>query len=353
MDKETSRIIKRTGIFVVSATLILIVLLGIVISKQRLFVKKHSFFTVLNDTYGLDESVTVNFKGQVIGRVQDFAFNQANDIEVTFFIYDDFMDRVTEGSVISKSVHSLTGKGTLEFFTGIPGAGLLEEDSLIPSSDMEEGKRIFSERRIRMRGDPVTMMLNDISDFFDNLKRDDNIDQGSLFRLIYNTAQSMETLDQTLSYFNEIVISLRSENYQDNGVLMRLIGNLAELTEEFKVTNSLIAANMIEMNTLLANYSQPEGLLKKMIDPSEELFIEPLGESLKMLNENMKQLRELLDFISSQKPEISILMSESIKSLSEMQKTLEGVNNHPLIRGGIQQEAAPVTGERIRPLDTE
>ncbi len=353
MDKDYTRIFRRTGIFVVFTLLVLLVFLGIIVNRQKLFVRRHSYFTILEDAVGLTVSAPVIFKGHEIGKVRQFYFNEDNDIEVRFFIYNEFIEMIVVNSAITKNHNPITGRSNLEFLKGSAGGEVIEEFSLIPSLYMEKGKRLLAERKISSRGDPVGNLMRDVADFVANLNMDDNYDQGSFFRMLYHLAYAVENLNHSMENLNTLIVALQDDHNQDSGVLLRVLVNIADLTEEVQVSNSLLAANMAELNQFLKNYGQPDGLLQRMIDPTEEVFIQPLEKSIDMLNTNLEEMHRILEFLYIKTPELSVLMSESRRSLSDLRKAMEGLRHNPLIRGGIREEAEPAPGQRIRPQEIE
>lgn len=353
MDKELKKIYRRTGLFVFAAVLILILLLLFIAQEQRTFARKYSFYTVLEDAVGLDKTTSIRFKGTEIGRVRDFTFNEERNVETHFHIYSEYRDLMVRHSAISKSVPPLGGRATLDFLMGPLDGDLAEEHSLIPSLDMPEGRDLLARRKVRTRGDQISSLVANLGTFVENLNRDDNFDQGSVFRMLYHLAFAAENLNNTLENMNSLAEDLQKDNYEAHGALFRLTVNLADLTEEFRVSNSLLAKNLMNLNDMIINYSQPDDLLTRMIDPGGENIMKPLNEGLESLAESMKEINQMTKFLQNQSPEIAILMSETRTTLSELQKTLQGINNNPLIRRGIIREELPGSGERVRPMEAE
>lgn len=350
MDQELKATFRKTGFFVIIAALILIVFVAVIVSKQRLFVKKHIYYTTLEDAVGLSVSSTVVFKGYDIGRIMNYSFDQNNNILVRFFIYNDFHYLIVENSAVAKNYNPITARANLELLKGPSGGDILPELSMIPSLDMEEGRRLLADRKIRaLRSDPVSRIMANVDDFIANLTRDDNYDQGSFFRMVFHLAEAAENMNESLTHFNSLILALQDDNNAEEGVLLRLLVNLADLAEDVRVSNSLLAENMLELNKVLVEYGDPDGLLLRMIDPTEEIFVKPLRKSMETLNSNLEDIQEILGFIKSTTPEISLLMIQSRKSLSDVQKTLQGIMNNPLIRGGIEDETIPSSGQRVRP----
>ncbi len=353
MDKDLKIIYRKTGIFVFAAILILVSFILFIAQQQRIFARKYQYYTVLEDSIGLDKASPIVFKGTEIGRIRDFTFNEERNVEVHFHIYHEFRDLIVAYSAITKNVNPLSGRASLDFLMGPLDGELKEERSLIPSLDMEEGKTLLTQRRVRTRPDQISTILSNLGQFAENLNRDDNYHEGSFFRMIYHLAYVAENLNSSLINFNDIMVSLQHDHYSSEGALFRLTVNLANLAEDMRISNSLLAQNLINIDKLIENYSQPDDLIIKMLDPSEEKIINPLIKSLQELAQSMENITQMTEYFNHQTPELSILMSETNKTLSELQKTLQGINNNPLIRGGIKQPVQPAPGERIRLMEGE
>ncbi len=353
MDRQLKKVYRRTGLFVFAAILIMLFLVLFIAQEQRTFSRKFSFYTVLEDAIGLDKTTSIRFKGTEIGRVRSFSFDEQRNVETHFHIYSEYRDLVVEHSAITKSVPPLGGRATLDFLMGPLDGDLAGEHTLIPSLDMPEGRDLLARRKVRTRGDQVSSLMANLGKFVENLNRDDNYDQGSVFRMLYHLAFVTENLNHTLVNMNSIMEDLQKDNNEAHGALFRLTVNLADLTEEFRVSNSLLAQNLMNLNSLIVNYSQPDDILTRMVDPSGENIMKPLNEGLTSLAESIKEINEMTRFLHNQSPEIAILMSETQSTLSELQKTLQGINNNPLIRGGIKREELPGAGERFRPMEAE
>jgi len=146
---------------------------------------------------------------------------------------------------------------------------------------------------------------------------------------------------------------LQKDNQEADGALFRFFVNAADLTEDIRISNSLLAQNLMDINDMINNYSQPEDLVTKMIDPTGENIMKPLNQNLQTMEKNLNDINKLIEFFHYQTPEIAVLMSETKNTLSELQKTLQGINNNPLLRGGIRRDELPISGERIRPMEVE
>ncbi|MCB5230863.1 MAG: MlaD family protein [Candidatus Cloacimonas sp.] len=348
MDQKTKRTYRVTGFFVLVASISLLLLVIFIAFKQNAFTKKITYYTTLDNVVGITTSSPIIFKGYEIGRIKNYKLNKNNEIEVEFIVFQEFAHLMIEDSVLDKNVHPITGRGTLEFVMNRSSDKLIAEKSFVLSSDSNQGRKALQANQEHGSSEPISSLINKLERFVSNLGRDDNYDEGSFFRMIYNMAEVAEGLDKGIENLNRILISLQTEETKDDGVLFRTLNNFADLAEEMKITNSLLANNLVKLNSLLENYEHPEGLLSKMLDPTGMDIIQPLSESLLLLQKSLREISELMEFANDHAPELLLLMSESKKTLNEIQKTVEGINSNPLIRGGITKPDTPVPGSKIR-----
>ncbi|MBN1948503.1 MAG: MCE family protein [Candidatus Cloacimonetes bacterium] len=322
---------KIVGIFFFGALIILLGGIVLVALSQKMLVKKYSFQTRFQDAGGISQTTNLYFKGFEIGRIKKFRLNQDNLIDVELVVYEDYREKIIAQSAINKSSNPITGRGSLEFLQGPPGGELLPEDSYIPSLDMPEGKQLLLENKIVRSGDVISSILKNIDDILSNLKKDNNPDQGAIFRILFNLANATETLNSDLLTLQDLMVNLDNRVEQTT---VRLDDALSETT------------------TLIRNYQDPAGLAVNLIDPGKTELIQPLHNVLLKLDDNLAELHGLLLFLNQESPEISGVLYESRSSLQTVQKTLQGINNHPLIRRGISRDSRDINRNiKIRPED--
>lgn len=312
--KHTDKIV---GIFFFVAILVLLISFFVIAISQKLFIKKYVFNTKFIDAVGISESTSLNFKGFEIGRIKTFTLNKDNYIDVEIIVFEDFRNKIVSNSAINKTSNPITGKSNLEFLQGPDLSDILPEGSYIPSLNMPEGQRLLIEKKIIKSGDVLSSVLQNIDDILYNLNQDNNQDEGALFRMLYNLANSSENLNKDLIELKDLIIVLKNQ--------------IQTTTDQL---NNTLAATEQMVN----NYKNPDGIVVKMIDPTEKNLIQPLNQSIQKVNESLTEINKLLIFLNTESTEISDILYESKNSLKTVQKTLQGINNNPLIRGGIQKE---------------
>jgi len=342
--KHTDKIV---GIFFLVAVVALIFTLVVVAVSKRIFDRKYYFTTQFVDATGLSSSTKLYFKGYEIGKLKKYSLNINNQIDAELVVYKEFRNKIVENSAIFKATNPVTSRSTMEFLQGPDWSKVLAEGEYIPSLDTEEGKRLLKEGFVKKSGDMMESVLKNVDQLLYNLTQDENPDQGALFRMVYNLANMTDKMDVSLENVNAILASLQKDNNPEDGAMFRILSNVADLTEDFKGT----AAQLDEM---LANYKNPDGLVVKMIDPDKENLIYPMRDMLLSLNENLVSMNKILEFMYMQMPEFADILAKSKVSLQTAQKTLEALNNNPFLRGGIKEEApTQQKNTKIRLMDLD
>lgn len=349
--KYTNRIV---GVFMLVALGLLVGSLILITIQQKVFVKKYVFKARFLDAEGLSTSTPIRFKGYEIGRITQFRLNEENTIDADFSVVEEYRTKIVENSALNKAKNPISGASTIELLQGPDPQKILPEGGLIPSIEIPEGRRLLDEGLVTKTGDVISSMLVNIDLLLYNLNRDNNEKAGALFRALVNLADASEKLDRTIEQITLTFDRLNKDNNPQDGSVFRTLTNVADLTEQLKTTTTLINRTLVKTDTVLTAYSNPDGLVVKLVDPKGENFIKPINETLNNLNNSITELGKLLAYLNDQQPELTGVIDEGKATLSTAQKTLEGINNNPLIRGGIRWEnEKEIQGSKIRPKHTK
>ncbi|MCA0445654.1 MAG: MlaD family protein [Bacteroidetes bacterium] len=349
--KYTNKIV---GVFMLVALGLLIGSLILITIQQKVFVKKYVFKARFLDAEGLSTSTPIRFKGYEIGRITQFRLNEENTIDADFTVVEEYRTKIVENSALNKAKNPISGASTIELLQGPDPQKILPEGGLIPSIEIPEGRRLVDEGLVIKTGDVISSMLVNTDRLLENLNRDNNEKSGALFRALVNLADASEKLDKTMDQISVTFDKFNRDGNPQDGAIFRALKNMADLTEQLQTTTALINKSLIKSDTLMSAYANPNGLVVKLADPKGENFIKPINETLKNLNYSLTEMGKMLVFLNEQQPELSGVISEGKQTLSTAQKTLEGINNNPLIRGGIQSESEKeIQGSKLRPKHTK
>jgi len=346
--KYTERIV---GTFVIAAVAIVMIVAGLVAINNKVFEKKYIFNTRFSDAIGLNSTTPISFKGYQIGRIRKFELNTENYIDVEFEIYEEFRNRITTKALLNKSKSLLGGATTIELIKSAePDGQPIEETGYIPSLDTPEGKIFARKNNIKLSGDALASMMSNLDNLLYKLNQDNNSEDGAIFRMLVNLADASKELKEVLASTDKTLAELRGVKSSKNSTLASVVGNANTITENLEETTAQLTKTLARTDSVLQAYQNPNGLVPRMLDPEGKTIVEPLSKSLVKLFESLEKLNGLLEFVDSQSPDISIIMDETRQALKQTRRTMQGLSNNPLLRGGIpseQGEQEP-NGEKIR-----
>jgi phospholipid/cholesterol/gamma-HCH transport system substrate-binding protein len=187
-----------------------------------------------------------------------------------------------------------------------------------------------------------------------NLTQDNNPDKGAMFRMLYNLANATGNLNKSLMELNTLMAKLGKDNNPEDGAMFRALTNLADLTEDFRKTDEKINHLLNSTTELTDAYKDPNGLALKLADPTGENFVEPMHEAITKINTSLNEINKILVYLNSQTPIISSILIQGDQTLRSSQKTIEGINNNPLIRGGVSKDkTANPSPRKARPTEVK
>lgn len=303
---------KIVGVFVLLSFVLLIGSLFLIAFNQKLFKKKYTFYTRFNDAIGLSRNEDIMFKGFKIGKVKDITLNKENLVDVEFYIFENFIDRITENSVINKASNPITGS-TIVFTPNKKTNRIADEYSFIPSLNSEMGQYLLALNQVEKKADSISNIITNIEVFLTSLNSDHNAGDNSIARILVNAADIVESIKYELKTIDKILSNV---------------------------------------NQLSHNMKNPDGLVQRMIDPEGDYMFNSLKTSLNSLVIIMEDLSKFSNFINTQSSQIETLLLEGKETMVEAQDVIEGIKNNPLIKYGIQEKKEQdVVTESIRDRD--
>lgn len=322
------------GIFIATAFLIVVILVGLIIVDKKIFQKKYSFKTKFNDAVGLSTTTPIYFKGYRIGSVKEFYLNEFNEIETIVEIHEEFRNKIIQESALNKLVNPITSISSIEYLEGPNPTKLLQENGFIPSLDLPEGKLLLTQKKVKRSGDVVSSVIANIDEFFTNLNLDDNSGEGAVFRALVNLADLSEKMNSLTDNVVNFLGKLEKDKNYNDGAFFRALNNAADISEKLQDITVKLDYTLSLADTLLLNYKTPDGLAVKLIDPDGTQIFKPMEEVLKTSNQTLTEVSEFIKYINSKSDEFSSLAVSLQIVLRETQKTLETLNNNPIINFG-------------------
>lgn len=327
--------------FVVLPILLLITVAVFVALRQNLFEKRYSYYTNLKNAVGVSSQTPLLYKGFEIGRVKEYNLLESGNIRVDFYVLKKYNKHMVKQSVIQRILNPITSKTTLEYVCDATSEDWITAGSYIPSSDFEDGKQAL--KRIAPDTlDPISGIIDNVYNLTSELNRDNNPDKGALARILFNVANStgemqslMQSLDITLAELSVLASKLNQDHNPQDGAVFRILSNAADITDSLNHQMGTIGSLLASADKMAANYSDPDSLIVRLIDPTGQNLIKPLSATLYALSKNLAATLGLLQNLDSESPQLGILLNNLNETMGNAKQTLEALNNNPILRGGI------------------
>jgi hypothetical protein len=372
--------------FVVLGILLLIGFSALVLIKNKTLTDRTYYQTVLDNASGLSSKPPIYFKGFEIGRIDDFELeSETNNILVRFYIYENYTDKIVKYAVISRIESLILGTGS-QYEILLPRQGLiarpepLREGALIPFITSELGQAYAKEGQITVKADSIESVLTSANNLLINLQKESDSEAGEIFIMVNKISQIADSFlvmaqqaedGQLVSEVKntikdlQAVIDTSSDTVENASKITDSILAVVQQVEadqlgpEIKktvialqvliaTTDSTIlkADNAISnVNAFLENADEiamhANNMIGKYEDPADiinRVTNNKLPEVIDKVDVNLIYLQGILKEVHSQREQLAIAIVSFNKTLSALDKTLEGFNNNPLLKDGIEPE---------------
>ena len=319
---------KIVGVFIILAIGILIFVIFMLGSSQRWFSRDYFFRTYFDSGAGLSQNMAVQYKGFTIGHVKSIELvKTGNDdrVEVGFTIFDTYIDRVRQGSLVEVQVSPVGLGNTFLFHPGL-GKDLIDEGEIIPTVNSDEGKRLVAAGLVHLPegGDSI--------------------------------GQLIATLNTLLSDIQEALAgSDRTELGQIIGGVNSLIEGLQPLPDDIdgilNMINAQVDSILDDVKKLINKLSDPDGTVMAILDSDREVYT-GLVSLIDSVSGILRSLDKTVEHIPPLMPEIGTLLTEVHVVLQSVQDLLVSLANNPLLKGGVpERKETPAGGTRPRDIE--
>jgi phospholipid/cholesterol/gamma-HCH transport system substrate-binding protein len=291
------------GFFVVVALASLVVVIFMLGSRQRWFSRDYVYKTYVSSASGLSENMSVLLKGIQVGNVKSIRLTQDDRVEVIFMIFDQYNDRVKEGSLIQILISPIGLGNQFVFHPGL-GTKQLDENDLVPSSKSEEGRALIERGLgfIPSQSDTIAIMMD----------------------------KANTILDGIITALDELNLAIKGD---DDSVLGRTLNNVEKTTYG-------LPAEVAEIQKITGDISAITGKLAG--DEGVSLLLDGTGNILADLEASVHSLSGILGdvklttaYLPREMPQIINLLTEARKALQTAEEVLIALRNNPLLRNGI------------------
>ena len=103
-----------------------------------------------------------------------------------------------------------------------------------------------------------------------------------------------------------------------------------EIDELLANTNKLVA----QLESVVTSYQDPAAIVDQVSNGQVPVILDNVNESLVII-------RGMIDEVHAERMQLMVTINTILKVLNKMDKTLQGVNNNPLLKDGIEQTPPP------------
>ena len=312
------------GVLVILALAILVVVVFMLGRSQRWFVRDYQYKTYFNSASGLSPNMAIQYKGFTIGHVKKIMLAEDDRVEVIFTIFEEHNHRVKEGTIVELQASPIGLGNSFIFYPGL-GKGDIVEGSVIPEINSPQAKLLIAQGLVNKpeSGDSIGNIINQVNMLLEtinvSLAGSDGADELALGQILGNVEMATAGLDGLVQSLND--------------QLNPILGNLEVLTGDLSKQISPILANL---ETLTDQLAEPSGTIMSILD-SEGPIYSDIVELLNSLTSIIDNLENILVFIPTKLPQISILLSDLHGTLTEAEKLLVALTNNPLLKGGVPE----------------
>ncbi|MDR0313500.1 MAG: MlaD family protein [Treponema sp.] len=323
---------KIVGVFIIIAlasVAFLIIMLG---RSQRWFSRDVHFRTEFVSANGLSRNMPVLYKGFTIGNVISFRLNDFDQVEAIFTIFEEYLDRVKEGSIVELIVSPIGLGNQFHFYAG-RGDALLEDGDFIPRAGSSMAQNFISHNMadVPSNDDSISVLISRVNSLVAELDEalgagTDSTEIGQIVRSLRHTVAGVETLPDTINRtVDDVMVNVDELVAMVDGALTMVNGVLAAV-------NPVIS----DINTITSMAADPDGTVAALLGTDGDIYV-GLTRSLDSLAGIIEELEKTAAFIPRQLPQIAGLITDLRTALITAEDVLVALTNNPLLRNGIPE----------------
>lgn len=339
-------------------------------SRQRWFARDYYYLSRFPSGAGVPVGTPLLLKGFQIGRIHQVSLTADNEADVVFIVYDTYVDKVRENSLL-ELVTSPIGLGSQLLFHPGKSASLAAERSFVPSYDTPEGRALADAGLVERppKDDTITRLVSNVNPLIENVNAtvvqlEKTLVQVNAALAGTGTGPVAEALSEAagaVAGVNELVGGVNSVVSRTGPRVDRIVadveaslpGILAQVeavAAEAKSAAESVAAIGANLEATTAAMRDPTGLIPKLLDPkgSIKTFLDDGDRLFNRVDSSLAQVEAALGnlagttaTLSAQMPRIAATLEEARTAIVKAQDVMEGLKNNPLLRGGIPERVEP------------
>jgi phospholipid/cholesterol/gamma-HCH transport system substrate-binding protein len=325
---------RLVGLLIIIALAVLAAVIILLGSSQRWFAKNYQFTTYFDSAAGLSKNMAVQYKGFTIGRIKSFDLTPDDRVEVFFYIFDTYISRVRQGSLVDISVSPVGLGNQFLFYAGL-GSELIAEGELIPAVSSLEGQDALKRGMafLPKHDDSISVILSQVNSVLENVDNlTKNLNEVLAGSSDTSLGRTMGNIETATGGFAEIPPMLR--------------GTLADVDRIMESTQPILA----NLKTVSEDLSDPDGTVAQVLDAEGPVYTN-LASTLESVAGAMKSLEKTAAYVPAQLPQITVLITEVQDVLNSVEDVLTAILNNPLLRNGVGKRVQnQPTGTNMRDI---
>ncbi|AOT08588.1 MlaD family protein [Pseudoalteromonas luteoviolacea] len=330
--KKTNNIVL---VFGVAGILMLVIMTAMILVNNHTFADKAYYRTVLQDASGLSALPAIYFKGLKVGRIEGFRLDhKTNLIEVELWVFREYQNKVVKYAVLAGEQHPIFDDvTTFELILPDPSSVIeyeqLAPNSYIPHINSELGKSYVNKGVIAQKGDDIESILASINQLLQNFQKEDNPEAGAIFRVLDRVAK----ISDNLMVVSEEVKSsdLLPDAERTLAQSQQVLEQMPKVLEQINTTLLTTERLMGQAGSTLHNYAEPAKIIGDVTNRQLPIVLNNLNESLTVMQIMLKE-------VHSEREQFAIAIHSMQQVLDKMDKTLQALNNHPMLKDGIEKQ---------------
>ena len=316
--KYADQIVGALSIIAIAA---LIFLSFLIVSTQKWFVKKHNYYFKVSSANSVNEGMALQYKGFGIGKVKKISLEDDDNVVVHFYVLDEYIERITKGSIVELSVSPIGLGSSLVFYPGTSST-IIEDGSYIPEKSSPEAKELIKNGMVLIpeQNDTLNTIIASATSLVNHLDE--------LVQEITQLVAGNENipLAKTINEINTILRQVSAFLSGDESV------PAAAIINDLDSTIDSLNAILDDIGNLT---NDPQGLIPKLLESEEnkgtfdELFVS-LGATIQDLN-------GISGSLDNEMPQVSILLAQVQTLLKQVQDVMTGLKNNPLLKKGVPE----------------
>jgi phospholipid/cholesterol/gamma-HCH transport system substrate-binding protein len=301
------------GAFIILALAILVFVVFMLGKSQRWFSHDYQYKTYFSSASGLSNNMAIQYKGFTIGHVKKIFLSEDDRVEVLFTIFEEYSQRVKEGSLVEVSVSPIGLGNSFIFYPG-RGSNLIPEGMEIPEVNSDKAKQIIAAGMVDRpeSSDGISNILSQVPVLLSDLD--------ALFKTINISLSGTEGA-------NELTLGQ---------TMLNLESTTAGLTTLAQTLGDQISPLMDNLKTVTDQLSDPSGTVMSVLG-SDGSLASNLSSVIENLAGVIDNLEKTSAFVPAQLPQVGVLISDLNGALRTAQDVLTAVANNPLLKGGIPE----------------